>query len=59
MKNNRIKELIERFTIDGNTFGLAKVLLEQTSKTCPCKLGGVDFKTHQKKIIMWMPNSNH
>tara|TARA_R110000803_G_scaffold25801_3_gene61614 strand:- start:14263 stop:15300 length:1038 start_codon:yes stop_codon:yes gene_type:complete len=69
MKNNRIKELIERFTIDGNTFGLAKVLLEQTSKTCPCKLGGVDFKNsseennyvdaQQQPLKKLMPNENY
>ena len=41
---NKTKKLIEQFTIGGKTFGLAKILLEQTSGTCPCKLGANDFK---------------
>ena len=44
MMMNKTKKLIEQFTIGGKTFGLAKILLEQTSGTCPCKLGANDFK---------------
>ena len=46
---NKTKKLIEQFTIGGKTFGLAKILLEETSGTCPCKLGANDFKDESEE----------
>ena len=40
---NNIKKIIEQFTIEGKTFGLAKILLEQNSETCPCELPKKNF----------------